>query len=106
MTEKQVITAEQFVEAARAYIGVPYVHAGRTRFGVDCVGLLLCAAHDAGITQWDMVNYSSVVNCERLARDIERFCEVMPDGIALRPGDVLLFSILNRPQHTGIYVGD
>jgi len=39
----------EFVEAARSYLGVPFRHLGRNRNGLDCVGLVLCAAHDVGL---------------------------------------------------------
>jgi cell wall-associated NlpC family hydrolase len=36
-----VIEAAALVAEARTWIGVPFVHQGRSRFGVDCVGLVL-----------------------------------------------------------------
>ena len=39
----------QFVEAARRYIGVPWVHQGRSTHGVDCIGLVVLAARDCGM---------------------------------------------------------
>ena len=35
-------------QAARAYIGVPWQHHGRSRHGLDCVGLLFLASRDIG----------------------------------------------------------
>jgi cell wall-associated NlpC family hydrolase len=40
--------APDFVTAAEAFIGVPYVWGGKTRLGVDCSGLLQVALHAAG----------------------------------------------------------
>ena len=37
------------VEAARRYIGVPFVHQGRSSRGLDCVGLLWLAYADCGV---------------------------------------------------------
>lgn len=39
-----VITAE-----FRAWLGIPWVHQGRTRHGVDCAGLIVCALQNLGI---------------------------------------------------------
>ena len=36
-----VIKRREIVDAARNWVGVPYRHQGRTRNGIDCVGLLL-----------------------------------------------------------------
>jgi cell wall-associated NlpC family hydrolase len=40
--------APDFVAAAEAFLGVPYVWGGKTRLGVDCSGLLQAAMHAAG----------------------------------------------------------
>lgn len=40
--------APDFVTAAEAFVGVPYVWGGKTRLGVDCSGLLQVALHAAG----------------------------------------------------------
>jgi cell wall-associated NlpC family hydrolase len=42
--------APDFVTAAEAFIGVPYVWGGKTRLGVDCSGLLQVALHAAGVS--------------------------------------------------------
>lgn len=34
-----MITGQQMVDEARRWVGVPFRHQGRTRFGVDCIGL-------------------------------------------------------------------
>jgi len=39
----------QFVAAARSYLGVPWVRQGRSRQGVDCIGLVVLAARDCGM---------------------------------------------------------
>ena len=36
-------------EAARHYLGVPWQDGGRTRAGLDCLGLVLLASRDVGI---------------------------------------------------------
>jgi cell wall-associated NlpC family hydrolase len=44
-----VITNAEFIAAARSWLGVPYLHQGRSRLGVDCVGFLACCAADMGV---------------------------------------------------------
>lgn len=41
----RTIAAQQIVEDARSWLGVPFQHQGRTRYGVDCVGLPVCIRH-------------------------------------------------------------
>ncbi len=40
--------APDFVAAAEAFVGVPYLWGGKTRLGVDCSGLLQVAMHAGG----------------------------------------------------------
>ena len=42
-----VTTAAQVVREARTWVGVPFLHQGRSRNGVDCVGLPIVVLHDA-----------------------------------------------------------
>lgn len=37
-----MICGQQIVDEARRWLGVPFLHQGRTKFGVDCVGLVIC----------------------------------------------------------------
>lgn len=102
-----MITAAQVVAEARVWLGVPYVHQGRSKYGVDCIGLVLCV-RDA-VESWP------------LGRTFVR-------TYARRPQDSLLLSIVEQhgqrieqpedgcmilirwprtpcPTHAGIYAG-
>lgn len=48
---------EKLVEVARSYLGVKWKHQGRSRAGVDCVGLVIIALHDCGIPINARANY-------------------------------------------------
>lgn len=49
----------EFVAAARNYLGVKFKHQGRSRRGVDCVGLVICAARDIGFNlEPGILNYA------------------------------------------------
>lgn len=40
------------------YLGIPYVHRGRTLNGLDCWGLLKCVYRDLGVELFDIEEYS------------------------------------------------
>jgi cell wall-associated NlpC family hydrolase len=42
------MTGAELVERARTWLGVPFVHQGRTRAGVDCIGLFEALLREAG----------------------------------------------------------
>ena len=92
-----MLTADSFIAAARTYIGVPWQHQGRSRHGIDCVGLLVCVAHDLGIPVDDGgPNYEREPRAHDLARLLRRHCESMPD---MRRGYIVL---MGRPStHVG-----
>lgn len=47
----------RIVAAARAYVGAPWRHQGRTRDGIDCVGMLIAVARDIGVDEPDVEGY-------------------------------------------------
>jgi len=95
-------------DAARCWLGTPYQHAQRVKgVAVDCVGLVLCAAEEAGLFRWEEWDgprqYSPWVNSGQLQAQIGRLLCPLPDDAELWTGDVLLFQIGGAAQHVGIY---
>lgn len=100
------ITGDDLVRTARGYLGTPFHHAGRQKgLGVDCVGLVLCALHELGATDWDDRHYSRLVDPDHLRRQIERHCDPVPVE-ARQPGDLLLFRVQGVAQHVGLFTGE
>ena len=98
-----MLTADSFIAAARTYIGVPWQHQGRSRFGIDCVGLLVCAARDLGIPVEDIRAYQREPGAHDLARMLRRHCVSVPVA-DMRPGDIVL---MGRPStHVGFLAQD
>ena len=52
---------EDVVAAARGYKGTPFRHQGRTRFGLDCVGLIITVAKELNLMKCDFLGYSKDV---------------------------------------------
>ena len=93
-----MLTADSFIAAARGYVGVPWRHQGRSRFGIDCVGLLVCVARDLGIQIEDMRAYEREPRAHDLARMLRRHCVSVPVA-GMRRGDIVL---MGRPStHVG-----
>lgn len=89
------------VEAARTWLGVPFRHQGRTRAGVDCVGLLVCVAREMGIRARDVTGYTREAKGMGF---LEHFRGQMAEVpvISAQAGDVLIFVETVYPCHTGI----
>jgi cell wall-associated NlpC family hydrolase len=94
------ITPDTVVAGARAYLGVPWRHQGRSLRGLDCAGLVVLVARDLGLADYDATGYG------RRAQGfgfVEHFrgnmdAVAVPDG---RPGDVLVFADQAYPCHCG-----
>lgn len=90
----------RLVLAARAYLGCPFHHQGRTIHGLDCAGLLVLAYRDLGIELQDLPAYGREPWNDGLRECVERnFSKVKGGGV---PGDILLMRYRREPQHLAI----
>lgn len=88
------------VEIARSYLGTRWVHQGRARHGLDCVGLLVKA-----FDLRDVADYGRDPHDDRLeGRLCEQFGPPVPMS-TMRPGDVVAIAFPRVVRHVGI-VGD
>lgn len=87
------------VGAARGYVGVPWRHLGRSRTGVDCIGLVLLAAHEVGVDLPDPAPYAREPQGTRLLEGILGHAARVSE---VRAGDVLLFRMGLYGGHVGI----
>ena len=90
---------ESLVAAARSYVGVPWRHLGRSRTGLDCIGLVLLAARDVGIELSDPAPYAREPQGTRLLEGILGHAERVANP---QSGDVLLFRMGLYGGHVGI----
>lgn len=94
----------EIVEAARAYLGVPFHHQGRVRAGLDCAGLLVVVARDLGFEPLDLTNYDHDPDPDMLRSYLDRQLDrVSPFDRQI--GDVLLMCLSSRSMrghHLGI----
>jgi len=94
-----MITRQEIINAARNYLGVRYKHQGRTRFGLDCLGLVVRVAHDLSLSNEDSTDYGSVPDGKRLMREMDARLDITMNA---KPGDVLLMRFDKNPQHLAI----
>jgi cell wall-associated NlpC family hydrolase len=96
-----VANRDEFVSLARDWVGVPYRHQGRSRTGVDCIGLAICVAHELRISDFDIDGYGRVPSGRMMARMMRD----MLDPVSLAdaaPGDLLHMAFSGQPQHIAI----
>lgn len=97
-------TRAEIVAAARSYLGVRWRHKGRTRHGVDCVGLLVAVSNDLGLGVKDTdLDY-------KRTPDVHLFLQMLRsqsdrgDFNNIRPGSILMMRQHIYPCHCGIAV--
>lgn len=90
------------VDAARSFVGTPFHHAGRLpSVGLDCIGVVVCAARAAGFEIVDVLAYPLRANGMLRAIIDDKFVKVTD----MQPGDVLLMSFDGEPHHLAVYAG-
>lgn len=94
-------TRADVVQTARTWENVPFRHQGRTRNGVDCVGLLVVVARTLGLSNYDFTNYDRRPGGDFLSHFQDNCREVVPITRA-RPGDIIVFNQAIYPCHVGI----
>ena len=96
------MTRDDFITAARGMIDTPFRHQGRLPgVGLDCAGLIVCAAAACGYAIADRRGYGRLPANGMLAQAVTEHC----DRIALAdvlPGDLMLFVFRTEPQHLAI----
>ena len=87
---------QKVIEAAKKYIGTPYLYAGISVNGLDCSGFIYVSFNDA-----------LGVSTPRSAAGIHSWAEVISLENA-QPGDLLFFRTGNTRAitHVGLYIGD
>lgn len=89
------------VDVARSWVGTPFLHQGRSRAGVDCVGLLVVVAQDLGLPIHDFTRYGRVPHPRRMGEELARQMDRISIGQA-GPGDVFWLAWRDVPQHLAI----
>jgi cell wall-associated NlpC family hydrolase len=91
-------------DAARTFVGTPFVHQGRQPgIGLDCAGVVLCAAWESGLSLPEVADYGRMPKVEHLVAHLSERARPVEVGY-LAPGDVLLFAWRSRqPAHFAVW---
>lgn len=102
-----MIRAADLVSEARSWLGVRYVHQGRSRFGVDCIGLVICVR--SALERWTEAeleprNYRRLPADGLLEQRLMRHCtqiEVPEDGAVI----LIRWPHTAHASHAALYAG-
>ena len=100
-TSARSATAEEVLNTAYRFIGVPYLWGGTSIKGVDCSGLA-----------WSTYFLSGILLPRNASQQAKVGIDVIPDTEHLMPGDLIFFgraATEDKPEritHVGIYIGD
>ncbi len=100
-----MVSRNQIVEQARSYLGVPFVHQGRSRRGLDCVGLVIRVAKDFELSNYQEIAYDRRPDGRLISVLREHLVRKFPSD-AFLPGDVVAFRLPKYPCHVAIYSGN
>lgn len=94
-------TRAEVIAVARTYLGTPWHHQGRVKgVGIDCLGELVCTAHELGLPVEDRTDYPMEPVPAELIAGLEKNLDQIEIADA-RIADVLCFWVGDetRPQH-------
>lgn len=98
----QQLSIDAAIAEARTFIGCKWRHRGRSKYGIDCIGLVVLAMAAGGMLMRDRVDYSRTPHMDGLEREmVEHFGDPVDD---LLPGDVVLMAWDGavEPSHVGM----
>lgn len=95
------ITRTEIIDQARSYLGVRFSRSGRSRTGIDCVGLLTMVGRDLGLDIEDILNYNFEPKPDVFLNIIRSQTEPVPMN-AYKAGNIVLLRQSIYPMHCGI----
>ena len=96
------LTRANIVADARSYVGIRWLHEGRSRSGVDCVGLLCCVGKDFGVKFEDMKGYSRIPSGFGFMNHLLKYTTINRTNLP-QPGSNAMIRGAERASHVGIF---
>lgn len=94
-------TREDVVAEARSWIGTRWIHQGRNRHGIDCIGLVVVVRRELGFTGYDVAGYPREPDGTFLSHFLNAG-GIRVGILKAQPADLLLFRDARSPCHVGI----
>lgn len=88
---------QDVVDEARKWIGTPWRHHGRNKFGIDCVGLGVVVVRALNITQYDSLDYGRTPT-PGLLDHLRHVADEIPIA-DIEPGDFITIQDSAYPFH-------
>jgi hypothetical protein len=97
------MTRDEIATYAESWLGTRWVHQGRTKNGIDCVGLLIKIAEHFNVPHEDKLDYARTPVGFEFLDQVRKYLPRAPIG-GNRHGYVGIFNENIFPCHTGIIV--
>lgn len=102
------MNSAMIIACARSFLGVRFRHQGRTRQGLDCLGLLIAIAEECNLPWPEPArcamqhqHYSHVPSEDELRSGLEAVLQPIA-AQAMQPADIVLLRVQGRAQHVGL----
>jgi cell wall-associated NlpC family hydrolase len=98
------MTPDAVIAEARGWVGVPYRHQGRSRSGVDCVGLPIVVGQALGMLppRFEITNYGRLPSLELVQR-LQSHCTPLSAAV---PGSLIVIAWTKIAAHVAICTGE
>ena len=91
----------KIVSTARKYIGTKFIHQGRCKDGLDCLGLIVLIAKELELSNFDFIHYEKRPDGKKvLSKVLNHYKEIPLWGA--KQGDLLIFGNYKRPFHIAV----
>jgi cell wall-associated NlpC family hydrolase len=91
-----------YLNKARSYLGTPFKHQGRSKNGMDCIGIIIVPLNDIGFFNYENKNYRKYGLGGEIIEVLSKHCYEVKKPFKYQAGDILLFS-KGSSQHLAIY---
>lgn len=98
------MTPDRVIDEARTWLGVPFLHQGRNRRGVDCVGLPIVIGQALGLVpaNFEVANYGRLSSPELMQR-LMQHCTRIASPV---PGSLVAIAWTKTAAHVAICTGE
>jgi cell wall-associated NlpC family hydrolase len=98
------MSPDAVITEARSWLGVPFRHQGRSRSGIDCVGLPIVVCQSLGLLppSFDVANYGRTPSGELVTR-LQQHCTRINAPV---PGSLLVIAWTKQAAHVAICTGE